>query len=76
MSLSQRICSQEPSKNKMPLAFTMGAITRRLWFDLNKGFGGNDIPSSMDIWIKSQLALSTELDESIAEQYRKVKKPL
>ncbi|MDU0877245.1 MAG: hypothetical protein E7A92_07675 [Veillonella sp.] len=51
----------------------MGAITRRLWFDLNKGFGGNDIPSSMDIWIKSQLALSTELDESIAEQYRKVK---
>lgn len=60
----------------MPLAFTMGAITRRLWFDLNKGFGGNDIPSSMDIWIKSQLALSTELDESIAEQYRKVKSTL
>lgn len=73
LSLSQRICSQEASKNKMPLAFTMGAITRRLWFDLNKGFGGNDIPSSMDIWIKSQLALSTELDESFAEQYRKVK---
>lgn len=56
--------------SKTRLAINISLLTNRLWYDLNKGFGGGDIPSSLDVWIKSKVILSTELSNSVHEQYR------
>lgn len=52
------------------LAVTPGLLTNRLWYDLNKGFGGGELPSSLNVWIKAQLVLSTEVDNSFTKKYK------
>lgn len=56
-----------------PLAISMSSLTNRLWFDLNKGFGSEHLPSTFNILEKSRLVLSNILTQKIAKQYDKVK---
>ena len=56
-----------------PLAISMSSLTNRLWFDLNKGFGSENLPSTFNILEKSRLVLSNILTQTVAKQYDKVK---
>ena len=56
-----------------PLAISMSSLTNRLWFDLNKGFGSEHLPSTFNILEKSRLVLSNILTQTVAKQYDKVK---
>ncbi len=56
-----------------PLAISMSSLTNRLWFDLNKGFGSEHMPSTFNILEKSRLVLSNILTQTVAKQYDKVK---
>lgn len=56
-----------------PLAISMSSLTNRLWFDLNKGFGSEQLPSTFNILEKSRLVLSNILTQTVAKQYDKVK---
>lgn len=56
-----------------PLAISMSSLTNRLWFDLNKGFGSEYLPSTFNILEKSRLVLSNILTQTVAKQYDKVK---
>lgn len=56
-----------------PLAISMSSLTNRLWFDLNKGFGSEHLPSTFNILEKSRLVLSNILTQKVAKQYDKVK---
>ena len=67
LELSREICKDS---KKAPLAINMGMLTNRLWFDLSKGFGGQKIPSSFDIVVKSRIVLSRLLEQSISKQFR------
>ena len=60
--------------SKVPLAINMYLLTNRLWFDLNKGFGANDLPSSFDILVRSKIVLSNILNKSISDKYESAKK--
>lgn len=67
LELSKSLCK----KNKRaPFAVNMGMLTNRLWFDLGKGFGGQKIPSSFDIVVKSRIILSRLLERSISKQFK------
>lgn len=59
-------------KNGAPLATTLNFIISRLWFKLNKGFGENATPKSFDILTKAQIVLSTQLNNSITKEYKKI----
>lgn len=56
-----------------PLAVNMYALTNRLWFDLNKGFGASDFPTSFDILVKSRIVLSKVLTQNIAAKFEEAK---
>lgn len=67
LELSRELCKDS---KKAPLAINMGMLTNRLWFDLSKGFGGQKVPSSFDIVVKSRIVLSRLLEQSISKQFR------
>ena len=67
LELSRELCKDS---KKAPLAINMGILTNRLWFDLSKGFGGQKVPSSFDIVVKSRIVLSRLLEQSISKQFR------
>lgn len=56
-----------------PLAVNMYTLTNRLWFDLNKGFGSNDFPTSIDILVKSKIVLSKILTQNVAIKFEQAK---
>lgn len=58
----------------VPLAINMGVLTNRLWFDLNKGFGASEFPSTFDILVKAKIVLSKILTESVADKFEQAKK--
>ncbi len=68
LKMAKDICEQG-----VPYAINVFLLTNRLWYDLNKGFGAKDFPSSFDILIKSQIVLSSMLSQSVSEKYEKIK---
>lgn len=60
----------------VPLATTLDYITNKLWFKLNKGFGGKTYPKSFDIVTKAQIILSTQVVGSVAQEFDKIKKEI
>lgn len=65
--------NKEKEDFNAPLAISMSSLTNRLWFDLNKGFGSEQLPSTFNILEKSRLVLSNILTQTVAKQYDKVK---
>lgn len=58
----------------IPFATDIYFITNRIWYRLNKGLSkiGN-LPATLDIVIKAQVILSSQLNKSIGKQYEKLK---
>lgn len=61
------------NSGRIPLAVDMNFLTNKLWFDLNKGFGANEFPSTFDVFIKSQIVLSKLLKDNISDKFEQVK---
>lgn len=57
----------------VPLATHLDFITSKLWFKLNKGFGEDNYPASFDIVSKAQMVLSAHLNNSVSEEFKKIK---
>ncbi|MBE6326843.1 MAG: hypothetical protein E7077_07230 [Bacteroidales bacterium] len=60
----------------VPLATTLDYITNKLWFKLNKGFGGDKYPKSFNIVTKAQIVLSTQIVGSVSQEYEKIKQEI
>ncbi len=56
-----------------PLAVNMYTLTNRLWFDLNKGFGANEFPTSFSVLVKSKIVLSKILTQNVAVKFEQEK---
>jgi hypothetical protein len=58
----------------IPFATDIYFITNRIWYRLNKGLSktGN-LPATLDVVIKAQVILSSQLNKSIGKQYEKLK---
>lgn len=56
-----------------PLAVNMYALTNRLWFDLNKGFGADEFPTSFNVLVKSRIVLSKILTQNVAVKFEQAK---
>lgn len=56
-----------------PLAVNMYALTNRLWFDLNKGFGANEFPTSFSVLVKSRIVLSKILTQNVTVKFEQAK---
>lgn len=56
-----------------PLAVNMYTLTNRLWFDLNRGFGANEFPTSFSVLIKSKIVLSKILTQNVALKFEQAK---
>jgi hypothetical protein len=61
------------NEGEVPFATTLHWMTNKFWFRLHKGFGINSFPKSFDVISKSQILLSTQLNESIGEKYEELK---
>ncbi|MFB9945507.1 hypothetical protein [Shewanella chilikensis] len=54
----------------IPFATDLDFLTERLWFKLNKGFGGDVVkPASFDPYIKAKIVLSSILSKSVSKVY-------
>lgn len=53
----------------VPLATHLSFLTSKFWFKLNKGFGKNVLPKSFDIITKSQIVLSSVLNNTVGEKF-------
>jgi len=63
-----------PGEGAIPFVTDIDFITERLWFKLNKGFGGNQTtPISFDVITKAQLVLSSQINNQVSEEYKKLK---
>ena len=60
----------------VPLATHLNFITSKLWFKLNKGFGNGNYPKSFDIVNKAQMVLAAHLNNSVSEEYNKIKQKI
>ena len=60
----------------VPLSTTLNYITNKLWFKLNKGFGGNSYPKSFNIVTRAQIVLSSQIVGSVAAEFEKIKQEI
>mgnify|MGYP000440935067 CR=1 FL=1 len=52
-------------------------VTNRLWFRLNRGLGfKSQLPTSLDVVAKAQMLLSSHLNSSVRDRYKKLEKEL
>lgn len=57
----------------IPFVTDIEFLTNRLWFKLNKGLSSdNNHPASLDVLIKAQIILSSQLNKAIDEKYKKL----
>lgn len=56
----------------IPLVTSLDFMTDKLWFKLNKGFGGAEYPVAFNIITRAKMVLSARLSESISCQYDNV----
>ena len=58
----------------VPFATNIEFMIERLWFKLNKGFGGAlDTPAIFDVVTKAQLVLSSQINNLVSDQFKKLK---
>lgn len=58
----------------IPFATDIYFITNRLWYKLNKGFNDStNLPSTLDIVVKAQIVLSSQVNRSIDREYENLK---
>lgn len=58
----------------IPFVTDIYFITNRLWYKLNKGFNDNtNLPATLDIVVKAQIVLSTQVNRSIDKEYENLK---
>lgn len=58
-----------------PFASDIDFMTERLWFKLNKGFGGDSkLPLTFDVVARAQVILSTQAGSKVAEEYKLLKR--
>lgn len=53
----------------VPLANSLDWVTNKFWFKLNKGFEGEDFPTSAQVLAKARTVLSTVVNRNVGEQY-------
>ena len=59
----------------IPFAKDLDFITNKFWFKLRKGFGEhNSFPKSFDVVVRAQIILSSQLNNSINQEYFKLQK--
>lgn len=57
----------------IPYSTDIYFITNRFWFKLNKGFSKKgDIPATLDMTIKAQIILSSQINSSIKSKYNQL----
>lgn len=56
-------------EKEVPLASDLGYMINKFWFKLNKGFGQQSFPKTFDIVTKAQIALSSLMNDSIAQDF-------
>lgn len=62
------------AKGITPFASDLEFITERLWFKLNKGFGGGGkIPTAFDVVARAQVILSTQVGNKITADFKALK---
>lgn len=57
----------------VPLVTSLSFITNKFWFKLNKGFGNLNYPKSFDVITRAQIALASQLNESVSNQFDSLK---
>lgn len=56
--------------NSIPYSTDIYFITNRFWFKLNKGFSKkDDIPATLDMTIKAQIVLSSQINSSVKSKF-------
>jgi len=60
-------------EKEVPKVTTIDFLINRFWFKLNKGFGGNNAPRSIDVVSKAQIVLSFLGKNTISEKYEEIK---
>ncbi len=61
----------KPNNKSIPFATDIDFMTERLWFKLNKGFGGDlSRPISFDIVTKAQIVLSSQINSLVSKNYK------
>ncbi len=72
--LPQRIAFSDPvfeGNGAIPFATNIEFITEKLWFKLNKGFGGKSKkPASFDPIIRAKLTISSQISRSVSSIFR------
>lgn len=66
LSISKKLKSYN---QEIPLAINICELTNRLWFDLGKGFGGDEFPKSFGAITKAQIILSKHMSDELVKQY-------
>ncbi|MCC2826449.1 hypothetical protein LK511_05845 [Faecalicatena orotica] len=66
--------SELGGEGKVPLATTFDFLINRFWFKLNKGFGINKTPRTLDMVMRSRHLLSAILKAKTSQVYDEVKK--
>ncbi|GFM36893.1 hypothetical protein [Desulfovibrio psychrotolerans] len=61
-------------EESVPLATSLDWLTNRMWFKLNKGFGGEAFPSSGRALCKAREVLSTIINRKVSDDYNKTVK--
>ena len=57
----------------IPFAKDIDYITNKFWFKLKKGFSDkSSLPKSFDIVTKAQIILSSQLNQSVYQEYKKI----
>lgn len=56
----------------IPFATNLEFMTEKLWFKLNKGFGGNSKPASFDPIIKAKITIASQISRSISNIYKSI----
>ncbi|MBX3164675.1 MAG: hypothetical protein KF900_09345 [Bacteroidetes bacterium] len=61
----------------IPFAKDLDYITSKFWFKLKKGFNkGSSIPKSFDVVTKAQIIISSQLNQTVFQEYQNLQKQL
>ncbi len=57
-------------QTNVPLAFTLGELTTRLWLGLNRGFNPSATLKNFDVIVKAQIAFAKRANQSVEKRYK------
>jgi rRNA-processing protein FCF1 len=67
--------ANENGDRQAQFAYDIDFITERLWFRLNKGFGGDArLPTTFDVVARAQVILSAQAGDKVTEEFKNLKK--